>query len=157
MRVAIDHRRAGRQRGHVVHGVVDARPPHVAVREEQLAPRARRVRVWRLGVPQHVVVGHAGEVQHHLVDLRLAVAPHADDAVRDAVQHRDDLLRGVVRREVVAGPVVQEVTQKDDAVRLLGVDGVHEPRAPLGRTMDVGRNQELHDLLHFRGLHRGAT
>ena len=53
--------------------------------------------------------------------------------------------------------MVQEVAQKDDAVRLLGIDGVHEARAPLGRAMDVRRNQELHDLLHFRGLHRGAT
>ena len=157
MRVAIDDRGAGRKRGHAVDGVVDARTPHVAVREEELAPRARGLRVWRLGVPQHVVVRHAGEVQHHLVDLRLAVAAHADDAVRDSVKHRDDLLRGVVRREVVAGTVVQEVAQKDDAVRLLGIDGVHEARAPLGRAMDVGRNQELHDLLHFRGLHRGAT
>ena len=60
---------------------------------------------------QHRIVGQDREVQHHLVYLAVAVAAHAEDAVLALVQHRQHLFGGVAFGQVVAGAVVQNVTQ----------------------------------------------
>ena len=72
VRMAVDERGALGQRGRVVDAVVHAGAKDVAVRQEQLAADL---------VEQRGVVRHDGKVEHHLVDLGIAVAAHRDDAV----------------------------------------------------------------------------
>ena len=90
------------------------------------------------------VIRQDREGEDHLVHLRLAVAAHGNDLVGNGVEHLYDALGRVVGREVVARPVVEKVAQKDDAVGTLGLDGGHEALAPVGGTVDVRRNDELH-------------
>ena len=72
------------------------------------------------------VVGHAREVEHHLVNFGIAVAAHGNDALRQAVEQRDRLFRRVAFRQVVARAVVQQVAQQDGAVGRFGFDAVDE-------------------------------
>ncbi len=80
VRVAVDERGALGQRGRVVDAVVHAGAKDVAVCQEQLAAGL---------VEQRGIVGHDGEVEHHLVDLGVAAAAHRDDAVGQGVEQRD--------------------------------------------------------------------
>ena len=70
MRVAVDDGGPCGERGQVVYAVVEPRPKDVAVREEERAA----ILVDKLGL-----VCHAGEVEHHLVYLGVAVAAHSDE------------------------------------------------------------------------------
>ena len=65
-----------------------------------------------LALGQHRIICHDGKVQHHLVYLAVAVAAHAEDAVPALVQHRQHLFGGVAFGQVVAGAVVQNITQQ---------------------------------------------
>ena len=135
--MAVDERGVGGQGGPIVDAVVKPRTVHMAVgKEERLVAGG--------GIHKDVVVGHAGKVEDHLVDLGLAVASHGDDAVGDAVEHLDHALGRVVGGQVVAGAVVQEVAEEHHPIGLLGLDGGHEALAPIGGAMDVGRDDEFH-------------
>ena len=65
-----------------------------------------------LALGQHRIICHDGKVQHHLVYLAVAVAAHAEDAVLALVQHRQHLFGGVAFGQVIAGAVVQNITQQ---------------------------------------------
>ena len=69
-------------------------------------------------------VGENGEVENHLVHLGVAVAPHAQQLGRKAVQQRNHLFGGVIPGQVVAGAVVEQVSQKQQAVGLLPFKGL---------------------------------
>ena len=73
---------------------------------------------------QHSVICQHREIEHHLVHLGVAVAAHAQQLGRKAVQQGDDLLGGVVPGQVVAGAVVEQVSQKEQAVGLLPFKGL---------------------------------
>ena len=73
---------------------------------------------------QHGIICQYREIEHHLVYLGVAVAPHAQQLGRKAVQQRDDLLGGVIPGQVVAGAVVEQVSQKEQAVGLLPFKGL---------------------------------
>ena len=135
MRVAVDERGALGQRGRVVDAVVHAGAKDVAVRQEQLAAGL---------VEQRGVVRHDGKVEHHLVDLGVAVAAHRDDAVGQGVEQRNHALGGVVARQVVARAVVEQVAQQHDAVGLLGFDGGDQALGPVCRAVNVGSDEVFH-------------
>ena len=135
MRVAVDERGPLGQRGRVVDAVVHAGAKDVAVRQEQLAAGL---------VKQGSVVGHDREVEHHLVDLGVAVAAHRDDAVGQGVEQRNHTLGGVVARQVVARTVIEQVAQQDDAVGLLGLDGGDQAFGPICRAVNVGSDEVFH-------------
>ena len=65
-----------------------------------------------LALGQHRIICHDGKVQHHLVYLAVAVAAHAEDAVLALVQHCQHLFGGVAFGQVIAGAVVQNITQQ---------------------------------------------
>ena len=121
--VAVEQDGADRQLGQVVHAVVEAGAIDVAVGEEQLAARllAHGAIGGQLGrgVKDRRKVGHAGEVEDHLVDLGLAVAAHADDLRAQGIEHGDDLLGGVALGKVIARAMVEHVTEQQQAVGLL--------------------------------------
>ena len=72
---------------------------------------------------QDTVIRHHREIQHHLVHLGFAVAPHAAELRLQAVQQRDDLFRGIFAGQVVAGAVIEQVAQKEQTVRPLPLEG----------------------------------
>ena len=119
----------------MVDAVVHAGAKNMAVRQEQLAAAL---------VEQRGVVGHDGEVEHHLVNLGVAVAAHSDDAVGQGVEQRNHTLGGVIARQVVARAVVEQVTQQDDAVGLLGFDGGDQTLGPVCRAVNVGSDEVFH-------------
>ena len=133
--MAVDERGALGQRGRMVNAVVHAGAKDVAVCQEQLAAGL---------VEQRGVVGHDREVEHHLVDLGVAVAAHRDDAVGQGVEQRNHALGSVVARQVVARAVVEQVAQQHDAVGLFGFDGSAEALGPVCRAMDVGGDEVFH-------------
>ena len=132
------------QLGEPVDAVVPARAVHVAVRQEQV--------VSGLGVGEQGIVCHAGEVEHHLVDLGLAVAAYGQHLASDAIEHLDHLLGGIVLGQVVARPVVEQVAQEHHAVGLMTVDGLHQAGAPLRGSVDVGCYEQLHASSSSHGM-----
>ena len=88
---------------------------------------------------------HTGEGEHHLIHLRLAVAPDGDDAVLQIGQHGDHLLGGVVPGQVVPGAVVEQVAQQHQPVRLFPVNKFHQLAAPEGGAVDIGRDNQFHN------------
>ena len=93
------------------------------------------------------IVGHAGEREHHLVNLGIAVSPHCHKvaAIREAVQQGDDALRVVFAREVVTRTMVEQVAEQHDPVGLLRLDGADQPLCPVRGTMDIGCDKNLHE------------
>lgn len=73
---------------------------------------------------QHGVIRQHREIEHHLVYLGVAVAPHTQQLGRKAVQQRNHLFGGVIPGQVVAGAVVEQVSQKQQAVGLLPFKGL---------------------------------
>ena len=143
MGVPVQKGGASRKRRHIL------RPKQVAVRAEQQA----RLGLWsglsicahrRYRVHHDRVVGHAWEIEHHLVDLAVAIAAHGNDAVGQRVQHGEHLLRCVIAREVVSRTMIEKVTQKNDGVGRFSFDSRHERAAPVRRAVDVGCNQKFH-------------
>ena len=62
------------------------------------------------------IVVHAGEIQHHLIHFRIAVASDCDDGIGVPVEHLRDL-RGIVPlRKRVAWAVVHEVAKQYELV-----------------------------------------
>ena len=102
------------------------------------------------------VVGHAGEVEHHLVDLGLAVAAHAEDLVFERVEHGYDGLGVVSLRQVVARAVVQHVAEQEELVGRLFFIRLHELGAPAGGAVDVGGYHQFHSAASFTAK-RAAT
>ena len=100
-----------------------------------------------VAVHHRSAIGHAGEIEHHLVDLRLAVAAHSNHApaLGKVIEQRNHALGSVIARKVVAGPVVKQVAQKNDAVGLLGLNGRHQALGPVCRTVNVRCDKKLHE------------
>ena len=61
---------------------------------------------------ENAVVGKDGERQHHLVDLGVAVAAHAEECFAALVEHGQHPLGSILIRQVVARAVVENVAQK---------------------------------------------
>ncbi len=108
--------------------------PKMSVREEERL-RSRF---------ENRVVAHHRELEHHLVNLGVAVAADRDDLVLAEVQHLRDLDGIVEVRHSVPRPVVEEVAQKDDLV-IAERRRALERRLKSGRhTMDVAEEQDSH-------------
>ena len=73
---------------------------------------------------QHGVVRQHREGEYHLVHFGIAVASHAQQLGRKAAQQRNHLFGGVIPGQVVAGAVVEQVSQKQQAVGLLPFKGL---------------------------------
>ena len=85
------------------------------VRIPQMAMGGVEGEVW-LRLKQSVVC-HAGKGQDHLIDFRLAVAPDGQNMVLQAGEHCDDLLGPVPFGQIIAGTMVQKISQQQELVR----------------------------------------
>ena len=93
---------------------------------------------------QQGVVRHDREIQHHLVDLRVAVAPDAQGRQRAFIQQTNDLLGRVTVGQVVPGAVVQKIPHQDQPVRLFGLHPLQHLLTGAGRTVNIRRKQNFH-------------
>ena len=96
MGVAVEQDIPGMQRRHG-GAIID-----VAVRCKDRAP-AR--------VKQTVLRRH-GEIQHHLIDLRIAVAAHAEDRRGEGVELSGDFPGSIALRKIVARAVIEDVSEQ---------------------------------------------
>ena len=95
------------------------------------------------------VIGHAGEVEHHLIDFRIAVAAHCDDAVRQWVEHLCDLCRRIFIGKRVARPVIQNIAQQHQLVGGELVDNAERFGFDTGHVFGVGDSAGAHLLSLF--------
>ncbi len=79
-----------------------------------------------------------------MVDFRLTIAAHGNDAMGMVVKHLDDQLGIVVGWELVAWTVVQKVSEKNDTIGVLFLNCPHQTSAGIGCPMDVGSDEEFH-------------
>lgn len=120
----------------VLSALLPGRDVGVAVEQDIPRPQRRQgvfMKVVTVGgknglVPQgqKAVLRQDGKVQHHLVYLGVAVAPHAQQAVLPLVEQGDDLFGGIVPGQIVPGAVVEQVAQKQEPVRSLPVKGFQQ-------------------------------
>ena len=93
---------------------------------------------------EQAVVGQHGEGEHHLIDLAVAVAAHAEYAIPERVEHGGDLGGRVVPGQGVARAVVEYVAQQQQAVGLFAPEGLEQQPALVIGTVNIGRNHQFH-------------
>ena len=134
---------------------------NVGVSVQQDVPRHQRRRI--LGVVtvavggvdqllphrQDAVVRQYRELQHHLIHLGFAVAPHTAELRLGPVQQRDDLLRRIAAGQVVAGAVVEQISEKQETIRALPLKGVEHLAAVKSRPVQVGCDHPFHLVSSF--------
>ena len=125
----------------------------VAGQERAAAQRGQRIGICMVAVGQvhgdavalqQGVVRHAGEGEHHLVHLGLAVSANGENSVLQAGQHGDHGFRGIVPGQVVSRTVVQQVAQQNDLIGFFSFNQLHQLAAPIGGAVDVGCDDEFH-------------
>ena len=65
------------------------------------------------------IIRQDGKLQHHLVHLSITVAPHTEKLLLMLVQQWDDLLRGIIPGQIVAGAVIEQISQQEQPILLL--------------------------------------
>ena len=93
---------------------------------------------------QEGVVGHNGELQHHLVHLAVAVSPHRHNPILDAVEHVIGLGAVVLLRQSVPGAMVEQIPQQQHLIRLFRLNPGHQLGTVVGGAVDIGSNQQFH-------------
>ena len=123
--------------------------------EQDLSRMERRQAVGTIEVPvrgedcpgalaEQGVVGHDREAKHRLVDLRVAVAAHAEHTVRHRVELCGDLLRRIVARQIVARPVIEHVAEQEHPLRPFALKAFHDLAAVIRRAVDIRSDQPFH-------------
>ena len=90
-------------------------------------------------------VGEAGESQHHLVHLGVAVSANGGDDALEGAEQFGDALRIVSTGERVPWAVVQKVPQQEYAVAFERVEVRKRHLAGVGGTVDVGKDEGFHN------------
>ena len=132
----------------------------VAAQQQIPRPEGRQVvqvphvAVGEVGQPvlqqEDAVVGQDGKLQHHLVHLAVAVAPDAEQVVGQGVEQGDDLLGGIVPGQVVAGAVVEQVSQQNQPGGPLPLEGPEEFLTVVSGAVEVRRDHPFHGFFPFR-------
>ena len=93
---------------------------------------------------QQGVLRQHREFQHHLVHLRVAVAPHAQELVPAAVEHGRHLLGIILPGQIIAGAVVEDIPQQHQTVRSLLPKCLQQLFAVIRRAVHVRRDHPFH-------------
>ena len=115
--MAKQQRRIRWERGQVIDAVVESGAKDMPVREKE---RASRI-IDKLGRCRH-----AGEIEHHLVDFRIAIAPNGYDALGNAVKGGEHFFGSIAFGQVVARAVIEQVAEQEHAVGRFPVDALHQ-------------------------------
>ena len=109
---------------------------------------------------EDTIVRQDREVQNHLIHLRIAVAPDAEDPVLPLIQHGKNLFRCIVPGQIIPRAMVQQVAQKQQPVSLLPLKGLHELPALVRRAVNIRRNHPFHFtlllILYYMRICRGS-
>ena len=97
-------------------------------------------------VHQHRIIRHAREIQHHLVHFRFAIAAHGKDIARHRIEHLHNAFRIVAFRQVIAGAVVQDISQQHQGIGLFRFHLFQKTFAPIRGTVDIGSNHKFHSI-----------
>ena len=69
-------------------------------------------------------IAQAGEIEHHLIDLRVAISPYGDDALCHVVEDGEHLFGRIALGQVVSGAMVEQVAEQQHAVGGFLVDAL---------------------------------
>ena len=83
----------------------------------------------RLAEVYHRVIRKHGKIEHHLIDLRLAVASDAHNALFHGVEHGDHLFRNIFLRKIVPRSVIKDISEKEKTIGALRVKSVEQSEA----------------------------
>ena len=75
---------------------------------------------------QQTVIRHHREMQHHLIDLRIAVAAYAEDRGGTGVELCGDFLGRISFRQIVSRPVIEDIPKQKKLVRFFPTEGVQK-------------------------------
>ena len=93
---------------------------------------------------EDAVIGQNREVQHHLVNLRVAVAADAEEPVSPFVEHGQHLFGGIFVRQIVARAVVENVAQQQKPAGPFPVKRGKQLTAVPRRAVDIRCDHKLH-------------
>ena len=98
----------------------------------------------RLAEVYHRVIRKHGKIEHHLIDLRLAVASDAHNAFFHGVEHGDHLFRSIFLRKIVPRSVIKDISEKEKPVGTLRVKSVEQSEAARSTAVNIGCNKPFH-------------
>ena len=84
------------------------------------------------------------KVKHHLVHLGIAVTLNTKNPLSKSIQHFNNFLWLVLKRQVIARPVVKQVSQKQKPVRPLFPKALRHLCTKGSRAVNVARNHQFH-------------
>ena len=86
---------------------------------------------------KHRIVGKNREFQHHLVNLCVAVAPDAEYFIFFLIEHSDNLFRRIFIGQIVSRPVIKNIAEQQEPVRLFIFIFFNQPAAIKSRAVDI--------------------
>ena len=94
------------------------------------------------------IIRKHGKIEHHLIDLRLAVASDAHNAFFHGVEHGDHLFRSIFLRKIVPRSVIKDISEKEKPVGALRVKSVEQSEAARSTAVNIGCNKPFHFSLY---------
>ena len=76
--------------------------------------------------PDCHIIGSYGEFKHHAVNLRFAVSSDAEELCFNGIEHFNDFLGCIFLGKIVAGTVIEKVTQKNEPFGLFLLKTLHQ-------------------------------
>lgn len=95
------------------------------------------------------VIRHYGKIQHHLINLGVAVAANAKQPVLDRVEHGGDLLGRVFLGQLSSRSVIEQVAKQEQLLRTLALKALKHLAAVFRRAVDIRGNHKLHVVHRF--------
>ncbi len=127
MRVSEQECASLRQFRHIVDAVVQPASENMAVRAEQTHAVSEDERV----------IAHAGELEHHLVDFRIAIAACGHDGICALIEHGGNAFGVVALGLFVSWSVLQNVAEQNNLVGSLLIGRFQKLFAPFRRAVNV--------------------
>ena len=90
------------------------------------------------------IIRHYGKIENHLINLAVTVSANADDAFFYSVEHCGDFSCVVSAGDIVSRTVIEQISEENELIRLLGVVRLNELFAKQSRPVNIGGNHKLH-------------
>lgn len=141
------------ENGGTFGGLLEAPEMDVAVTEEVNAKG--RTTFWRVFVAvgqeyafaivdEEGIIGHARELQEHLIDLGVAIATHGNDTVGHCIEAVGDADAIDTLGDGVARAIVDDVAEDDEEVVLLLGEELEDLLKARQGAVDIGEEEVFH-------------